>query len=329
MLTLWKQMCVLCLFLPTVSLAQTDEKPSLPIASLPNLVFPSTPSHGNLGKFGITSYVVSPDGTKVAYLIYSAGTPGSPSAMHIRNADGSDDKGVRTNADFVQPYPEDFSKDNQVLLVGSILWSDTSIQQGFGIWRVQLSTGACKRLTPPSLNSANARFSPDGKSIVFQAYIQNQKPDAASEAKTARPSNETASKTPQDAFSLQAWVYIMSSEGTNLKRLGIGVAPQWSPDGKLISYLKRMPGGEQYQLYLMDHLGKHMRAMHWSGGGLNKAYFAQFSVISVTWQDRRSLAVTGSSRAGGLPAGQLQTWVVSSDGTVKAKRPENGLRDSK
>lgn len=59
----------------------------------------------------------------------------------------------------------------------------------------------------------------------------------------------------------QAIIYIISSDGTNLKKIGKGLFPQWSPDGKLISYVDYIENANPANvrgLVVMDTSGKEV-----------------------------------------------------------------------
>jgi TolB protein len=66
------------------------------------------------------------------------------------------------------------------------------------------------------------RWSPDGKTVVF------------SDLRGSSPG-----------------IYVMDTNGKNLRRIGQGWSPSWSPDGKQIAFASGR-GGAGFELYVMN-----------------------------------------------------------------------------
>ena len=108
------------------------------------------------------------------------------------------------------------------------------------IWVVDADGMHERPLTSRFLRSEEPDWSPDGRSIVFVRWRDNQNPYA----------------TGTD-------VYVMRSDGTGVRRLteqvGDAASPAWSPDGKLIVFTARRGGA--FDIYVMRPDGGGIRQL--------------------------------------------------------------------
>lgn len=90
------------------------------------------------------------------------------------------------------------------------------------IWVVDVQTGRCRQLTRDRSSKAQARWSPDGKRIVFEQR-----------------------RTPTSNHDYLSTLWVVDADGRNRRKLSQGktsdTRPRWSPDGSKIAFLRRVP----------------------------------------------------------------------------------------
>ena len=118
--------------------------------------------------------------------------------------------------------------------------------------------GNQRRLTVNPTIDDNPAWSPDGKKIAYDAYLNPEDPDLS----------------PREIF-------VMDADGNNKRQLAEegGVHPSWSPDGKRIAFVG---GINVNQINVMDADGRnqkrlthdfvHKRMPSWSPDGMSIAY---------------------------------------------------------
>jgi TolB protein len=165
----------------------------------------------------------SPDGTRVAYAADTA----DGSALHIVNADGTDDHVIGTplaNRDY---FSVAFSPDGTKLLY------DAGTDSGFGIFVMNVDGSSAIPIGPTN-QDYNPSWSPDGSQIVFTRQEEGAESD----------------------------IWLMSADGTDARPLtndGPGVTNLdaiFSPDGTAIAYVAGVTGGPG-ALTIMDTDGRH------------------------------------------------------------------------
>lgn len=152
----------------------------------------------------------SPDGTQIAY----AGDTADGSAIHIVNADGSNDRIVGPVEPKVDYFSAAFSPD------GSKILYDLGTDSGFDIFVMNADGSNVRRLTSTNADY-DPHWSPDGTRIAFTRQGEGAQSD----------------------------VYVMHADGSNVRQLTSGgsgetnLYPAWSPDGTKIAYLAGVDGG--------------------------------------------------------------------------------------
>lgn len=139
-----------------------------------------------------------------------------------------------------------------------------SYDDTYDIFEVNLKTKAQKRLTTVKGYDAEASYSPDGQWILFASNRTGY---------TEKLPAEDQKLFEQDPSS-QMELYIMKSDGTNVKRLtnhlGYDGGPFFSHDGKKITWRRFTPNGASAEIWTMNVDGSdpkeltHWKAMSWA-----------------------------------------------------------------
>ena len=155
--------------------------------------------------------VISPDGSKVVFTSMRSGS----AELWLANIDDAGKieplqkqltSGFRDSAD---TFPTWSPEGNKIAFVSNRIGMDNIWVMELGEDKALASSGLTQLINFPFGASAPA-WSPEGDKIAFQA------PDA----------NGT----------IQIWA--MNVDGTELKRLGVGMSPSWSPDAKRMAYAR-------------------------------------------------------------------------------------------
>jgi Tol biopolymer transport system component len=241
-----------------------------------------------------TSPVVSPDGTKVAFV--RAGGGGTDT--WVMNADGSRQI-QRTETSDVELDPA-WAPDSRTL----VLTYQTAPTSPPGI-RVVTATGG----GPRRANAQHARFAPVGQFVVFED-LTPQRPGIARmrrngsayrvlfPAAAASPVWSPAGKRVayERIVGNQTYVSVMNADGSKRRRLARGQDPAWSARG-LIAFVR------DGDLVVIRPNGRRLRRLT-SGA----------SVASPTWsRDGRRLAFLAG------PGAAKQVHVVNADGSGLAR----------
>jgi Tol biopolymer transport system component len=140
----------------------------------------------------------------------------------IMNADGSDVTKLTDN-DTTKCYLT-YSLSPDCKKVALVLRKNWDPDSNYDIAILDIDTHTLINLTNGKIKySTSPRWSPDGKKIVFQGFDNNI---------------------------MNTQIYIINSDGTELKMICDGQLPDWSPDGKRIAFLS---GAD---IYVMDIDGK-------------------------------------------------------------------------
>jgi Tol biopolymer transport system component len=145
------------------------------------------------------------------------------------------------------------------------------------IWTVRPDSSGLQRL----VRGLGARWSPDGKQLVFAAPTEGSDGDlfvidanggeqslllATQKPKQPAAWSPDGSKilfTAFDRYDAGADVFVMDADGTNVRRLtqagATNIAAAWSPDGSKILFTRGPPGNAE--LLLMDGDGTHERTI--------------------------------------------------------------------
>jgi hypothetical protein len=258
-------------------------------------------------------FTLSRDGKWIAYNLADipAGGGYNPlGRLHVQNVLGTSARMV--SADILQPIPNDFSPDGQSLLVRGFGSGEGGKGENDatspGIYRVQISTGASTRVTPPSLVCGEATFSPSGRRILFTGYKPGRE---ISRARGKLPLGSNVQKPVIDE------VYVANRDGSRLKRLCQGVELEWIPGGKNISFLRQTHNGRHLQMYLMDASGRDLHRFKMKDPlGMTKG-FANFYAYGYFWLNTSTLLVECPITRVSYSSAVL--WIVGSDGIVKQR----------
>jgi Tol biopolymer transport system component len=164
----------------------------------------------------------SPDGMKIAVVRFDI--PAGRDGLYVMNADGSHPVQVTQNdarGGYVEPQ---WSPDGTKLVYA--IESDTA---GHAIFTINLDGTGDHQLTPWTLNGLHPDWSPDGRTILFEAPdVDNAPPGISGNVYTIRP----------DGSHLTAITHHQGDvHATN---------PAWSPDGKKIVFVQIPTGPRGY-----------------------------------------------------------------------------------
>lgn len=139
-----------------------------------------------------------------------------------------------------------------------------SFDDEFDIYESDLQGKNLKALTKEKGYDAEASYSPDGKWIAF----------ASNRAAYSEKLNDEDQKMFQQDPSYMMDIYLMKSDGSNVRRLtnskGYDGGPFFSADGKKITWRRFAPNGSSAEIYTMDVDGKnqkqltHLKSMSWA-----------------------------------------------------------------
>ena len=208
----------------------------------------------------------SPDGTRIAFAASNSREATFRARIWVVNADGTAPKRLSPLED-----PEE----------RSLMWSPDSLRLVFVRSREQTSVmtmaatgGSRKQLTRTWGSERCPTWSPDGRQIAF---LRDEIPEGVGGNALWVMTSEggrrrmllPASKTPQFAQCLSwapdsrhlaaqwnGWIWTMSPDGSDKRRLTIGRNPTWSPNGRQIAFV-RYHNGRQSELYVIDSDGAH------------------------------------------------------------------------
>jgi Tol biopolymer transport system component len=166
----------------------------------------------------------SPDGARISYT--SEDGVDGPSTIHVMSRDGTDDYvAVGQSADVGHPELHDWSRDSENLLIGAY-------EGRTGLWTVRVD-GTHRRFLHggPGDYGSGAVYSPDGRSLVFQADVDG------------------------------GCIYKSDAAVRHVVRLTQGcvegLALSWSPDGKWIVW----SGGSPTDAYVMAADGSQVHTI--------------------------------------------------------------------
>lgn len=139
-----------------------------------------------------------------------------------------------------------------------------SYDDQFDLFEVDLKTKKLKALTKEKGYDAEGSYSPDGKLIAFASNRTGYQTELSAEDKKLFE---------QDPSYLMD-IYIMNSDGTNVKKLtetkGYDGGPFFSPDGKKITWRRFAPNGQSAEIMTMNIDGSEqkqltsLKAMSWA-----------------------------------------------------------------
>jgi Tol biopolymer transport system component len=162
----------------------------------------------------------------------------------------------------------------------------TAGADGEGHIKTMAPDGSARRTLPLPPGAADARLSPDGRSILFYAQVEAAATESDLRIFTARsdgtqvrdiaegyeanwsPSGEEIAYTVWDAATDDD-IWVMNRDGTDARALLTGAQwefwPTWSPDGETIAFLSASRGapaaGGNWNIYLMDADGSDVRKL--------------------------------------------------------------------
>jgi Tol biopolymer transport system component len=214
----------------------------------------------------------SPDGSRIAFgrLYPNDNLRGE---IWMMNADGSDQHWLGVDGDNPTWSPD-----------GSRLVYHSDRSGTFDIYACNSDGTMEQQLTfTPTYNEIAPDWSPSGSQIVYRTDA-----DGNSE------------------------IYVMDTDGTNPVRLTNNAVddfmPTWSPDGSLIAFSSGLPGGDHWEVYVMNADGSNLRRVTYTP--------STATAINACWQpfDSSSVAVYLASFSCTQEKDQVKiAWQVSGD----------------
>jgi len=221
---------------------------------------------------------VSPDGTKIAYVVEKDGL----SDVHVMNVDGTGDANItNTNKGYWEPQ---WSADGKNVVVTSRDTKDGNLEL------VQLAAdgSAKKQLTHLGYNTDMQKFSPDGSHVLFgldpamgapvlcsmKADGTDVKPYATdlilAGVPTISPSGQVVfSGIDQNSrFDIYSVNIDSDAPPTRLENSGMAMSPQFSPDGAHVAWVAQV--GDSSQIFEANADGSNAHAVT-SGPALHDA----------------------------------------------------------
>jgi TolB protein len=215
----------------------------------------------NLGSQNIVAFWESWsfDGSQLVFVEFP---PNGPSQLWLMNADGSNPHKVFDDGNF-QDYAPSFAPDGSHLIFTRCQPNWPAFATSCAIYSVSSGGSGLTPIThfSPAVNEWEANYSPDGKSISFEAfelggflaavYVMN--PDGTNIHRITKPAPcaVDANWSP-DSKRVAVWtvecnfgadeIWTMNADGTGIKHLTSNklpieaVNPSWSPDGNFIAY---------------------------------------------------------------------------------------------
>ncbi|MDE3029894.1 MAG: Tol-Pal system protein TolB, partial [Paracoccaceae bacterium] len=222
----------------------------------------------------------SPDGKRVIYVSYQAGSPHNfvmdLATMQTRQLD--DQSGTMT-------FAPRFSPDG-----GSAIYS---LEKGGNsdLYTMNLSTGAVSQLTnSPSIDTAPS-YSPDGSKIVFesdrsgeqQIYVMPAGGGAATRISFGAGKYATPVWSPRGdmvAFTKQAdgrfYIGVMKTDGSDERLLTasyLDEGPTWAPNGRVLMFTRQAAGADSApQIYSVDISGRNLKKVPTQGSSSDPSW---------------------------------------------------------
>lgn len=208
------------------------------------------------------------------------------------------------------------------------------------------------RLTANRSLSLSPDWSPDGKRIVFQAYVKGPPglylvPTAGGPLKeipvstelNASPSFSPDGKSIAFCGSVRGnpEIFVVGADGAGLRRLtdnsAVDATPRWTPNGREIAFTSNRQGSPQ--IYLMDGEGANVRRVSLAGNWNDEATFSpdgsriayacgnegDFQICVQDLLSGRTFQITAGPGAHENPTwspdGSKLAWEVTRDGTTQ------------
>lgn len=200
-------------------------------------------------RYEITGLSWHPDGTKIAF----SGKEGIGEGVYAIDVDGKNHTRLSTKG-FGAKWSPDGTKIAYVITEGT--WKEKNFKRFIYL----MDTDGKNRNQVKLAEGANPQWNPDGTKILFSSKIQNE---------------ENYSKS-------SCGIYSIDTDAKNLKRLTEGKIyahnPEWSPDGKKISFA--VYKDSKNKIYLMDADGKNQTQLTKNGWDLYHTWSPDGSMIA-------------------------------------------------